>query len=301
MRSGFVAISGRPNVGKSTLLNAIVGTKVSITSSRPNTTRFSVRGVLHRPGVQAVFVDSPGLHKPRSALGGRLNNTALGTMRDVDAVIVLVDATAPVGPGDRMVLSSALGALARSESPGGLLVAVNKIDRARSHQVLERLTQVAGAVDELAESDSAALVASRAEYFPVSAATGAGVDALTESVVGLLEDGPAFYPEEMVSDLPEPVAVAELVREELLKRAREELPHSIACVVSEWEWPRIRCEIFVERESQKGIVIGRRGEILKAVGTAVRAQLPAGAFLELFVRVEPHWQQREEALDRLGY
>jgi GTP-binding protein Era len=131
--------------------------------------------------------------------------------------------------------------------------------------------------------------------------SGRGVDALVEAVVALLPEGPAYFPPEMVSDLPEAIAVAELVREQLLVRAREELPHSIACVVTEWEWPRIRCEILVERESQKGIVIGVGGEVLKEVGTAVRAQLPEGAFIELFVRVDPRWQQRPEALDRLGY
>jgi GTP-binding protein Era len=300
VRSGFVAIVGRPNVGKSTLLNAIVGTKVSITSSRPNTTRFSVRGVLHRPGAQAVFVDTPGLHRPRNALGGRLNETAMATLRDVDAVIAVLDATAPVGPGDRMVLSSALDALSHPESTAGLLVVVNKIDRARSHQLLERLTEALETVEALAE-EKGVQTAERADYFPVSATSGEGLGPLVESVDKLLPEGPPYFPPEMVSDLPEPIAVAELVREQLLRRAREELPHSIACVVSEWEWPRIRCEILVERDSQKAIVIGKGGEVLKAVGTAVRAQLPEGAYIELFVRVEPHWQQRDEALDRLGY
>jgi GTPase len=298
MRSGFVAIVGRPNVGKSTLLNAMVGTKVSITSSRPNTTRFNVRGVLHAPDTQAVFVDTPGLHKPRTALGGRLNETAMASLRDVDVVIAVLDATAPVGAGDRLVLANALGALADTGAVGGLLVAVNKVDRARRDQVLERLSQSAAAVAELGATAAAA---EAAEYFPLAATSGEGVGALVDAVLGLLPEGPAYFPPEMVSDLPEAVAVAELVREQLLKRAREELPHSIACVVSEWEWPRIRCEILVERESQKGIVIGSRGEVLKDVGTAVRAQLPEGAYLELFVRVEPRWQQRSEALDRLGY
>jgi GTP-binding protein Era len=299
MRSGFVAILGRPNVGKSTLLNAIVGTKVSITSSRPNTTRFGVRGVLHRAGAQAVFVDTPGLHRPKSALGGRLNERAVGTLRDVDVVVAVLDATAAVGPGDRMVLSSAVSALAEPDATGGLLVAVNKLDRARPNQLVERLTEAVGAVEALAEG--AAAVVEAAEYFPVSAVTGEGVDGLVDAVLARLPEGPAYFPPEMVSDLPEAVAVAELVREQLLVRAREELPHSIACVVTEWEWPRIRCEILVERESQKGIVIGVGGEVLKAVGTAVRAQLDEGAYLELFVRVEPHWQQRADSLDRLGY
>jgi len=180
------------------------------------------------------------------------------------------------------------------------VVAVNKIDRARPEQVLERLSEAVATVEELA-GPAAQAAAEGAEYFPLSAATGKGVPALVDAVLGLLPEGPPYFPPDTVSDLPEAVAVAELVREQLLVRAREELPHSIACVVSEWEWPRIRCEILVERESQKAIVIGRGGEVLKEAGTAVRRQLPEGAYLELFVRVEPRWQQREEALDRLGY
>jgi GTP-binding protein Era len=300
VKSGFVAILGRPNVGKSTLLNSIIGTKVSITSARPNTTRFGVKGVLHRDDAQAVFVDTPGLHRPRSALGGRLNDTAMGSLRDVDVVVAVLDATGAVGPGDRMVLASAVTALSGPDATGGLLVVVNKLDRARSEQVIVRLTEAEQAVEALRDGRAESVVES-AEYFPVSAVSGQGVDALVEAVVALLPDGPAYFPPEMVSDLPEAVAVAELVREQLLVRAREELPHSIACVVTEWEWPRIRCEILVERESQKGIVIGVGGEVLKEVGTAVRAQLPEGAFIELFVRVDPRWQQRPEALDRLGY
>ena len=175
MRSGFVAILGRPNVGKSTLLNAIVGTKVSITSSRPNTTRFGVRGVLHRAGAQAVFVDTPGLHRPRAALGGRLNERAVGTLRDVDVVVAVLDATAPVGPGDRMVLSSAVSALAEPDATGGLLVAVNKLDRARPNQLVERLTQAVEAVEALAEGAAAVVEApssSRSRRLPARASTG---------------------------------------------------------------------------------------------------------------------------------
>jgi GTP-binding protein Era len=184
--------------------------------------------------------------------------------------------------------------------PGALLVAVNKIDRARPHQVLERLTEACQEVEAMGDGTATA-VAEAAEFFPVSASNHQGVDSLVAAVIARLPEGPPYFPPDTVSDLPEAIAVAELVREQLLARAREELPHSIACVVSEWEWPRIRCEILVERESQKGIVIGAGGEVLKAVGTAVRAQLPEGAYLELFVRVEPHWQQRRDALDRLGY
>jgi GTP-binding protein Era len=301
VRSGFVAVLGRPNVGKSTLINRLVGEHVTITSARPNTTRFKVRAVLHRPDAQVVFVDTPGLHRPRTALGERLNESAMDALVDVDVLVVLVDATAAVGPGDRTVLSRALRAAAAPDGPA-LLVAVNKLDRARRPQVVERLASVERAVDELAAEGAGTTAAAEAvEYFPVSAVTGAGLEALVDAVVERLPEGPAYFPADMVSDLDEAVRVAELVREQLLLRARDELPHSIACRVTEWDWPHIRCEILVERDSQKGIVIGVGGEVLKAVGTAVREQLEPGAFLELVVRVEKHWQQRPDALDRLGY
>ena len=297
MRSGFATVVGRPNVGKSTLINAMVGTKVSIVSPRPNTTRHNVRGILHLPDAQVVLVDTPGLHRPRTALGERLNEAAGAMLSDVDVVVAMVDATAAVGPGDRMVLGRALAA-SRRDGPA-LLVAVNKIDAAGPNDVMVRLATVAEAVDRLAEESG--VNADGIEYFPTSATTGRGVESLVEAVVARLPEGPAYYPEDMVTDTPEALRVAELVREQLLARARDELPHAIACRVTEWEWPRIRCEILVERDSQKAIVIGKGGEVLKAVGTAVRKELPPGAYLELFVRVEKRWQQRNDALDRLGY
>jgi len=297
VRSGFATVVGRPNVGKSTLINAMVGTKVSIVSPRPNTTRHNVRGILHLPDAQVVLVDTPGLHRPRTALGERLNEAAGAMLSDVDVVVAMVDATAAVGPGDRMVLGRALAA-SRRDGPA-LLVAVNKIDAAGPNDVMVRLATVAEAVDRLAEESG--VNADGIEYFPTSATTGRGVESLVEAVVARLPEGPAYYPEDMVTDTPEALRVAELVREQLLARARDELPHAIACRVTEWEWPRIRCEILVERDSQKAIVIGKGGEVLKAVGTAVRKELPPGAYLELFVRVEKRWQQRNDALDRLGY
>ena len=306
-RSGFCAVVGRPNVGKSTLVNRIVGTKVTITSPRPNTTRSAVRGVLHAGETQVVFVDTPGLHKPRSALGARMNEAATASLDDVDAVVVLVEATASVGPGDRRVLGHAVrwaqGGHA-SESAAPVLVAVNKVDAAPQPQVAARLAQVAAAVEAASVEAAAAEVASGGpvpfEVFPVSAATGSGLRELVEAVVARMPEGPAYYPDDMVRDTSEGAWVADLVREQLLARLGEELPHSIACRVTEWEWPRVRCEVLVERDSQKGIVIGKGGATLKAVGTAVRRQLPPGAYLELFVRVEKHWQQRDDALDRLG-
>ncbi len=288
LRSGFVSVIGRPNVGKSTLVNRIIGTKVSIASPRPNTTRSQVRGVLNRPDAQVVFVDTPGLHRPRTPLGERLNDAARSSLEDVDVIVVVVDATAPVGKGDRMVVENALS---RRAGPA-ILVAVNKVDLAPRRDVLERLAEVSAV--------AGATPGVEVEYFPVSSTTGEGVDALVAAVVAALPPGPRYYPEDMVSDVPEAFWVADLVREQLLARVQDEVPHSIACRVTEWEWPRVRCEILVERDSQKGIVIGRGGETLKQVGSAVRAQMAPGAYLELFVRVEKRWQYRDDALDRLG-
>jgi GTP-binding protein Era len=277
-RSGFVSLVGRPNVGKSTLLNRILGHKVAIVSDKPQTTRHRIQGVLNRPGAQAVFVDTPGIHKPRTALGERLNVAAESAIGDVDVVVLVLDATQPLGRGDRWVAERV---------PADAVVVVNKVDIARPADVLEQLRAAA-------ELDLA-------EYFPLSARTGAGVDELVDHVVDRLPPGPRYFPEDMVTDVPEAFWVAELVREQLLAVAREELPHSIATRVTEWDWPLIRCEILVERDSQKGIVIGHRGEVLKQVGTAVRSQLPEGAYLELHVKVDKDWQRRPAALDRLGF
>jgi GTP-binding protein Era len=278
VRSGFATLVGRPNVGKSTLLNRILGTKVSIVSDKPQTTRTQVRGVLTRPDAQVVFVDTPGIHKPRTLLGERLNDTATQAVGDVDVVVQVIDATAPIGTGDRWVADRV---------PRDGICVINKVDAASREQVLQQL--------------EAAATLDFSEYFPVSAVTGDGVDAFVEGILKRLPDGPQYYPDDMVTDVPEAFWVAELVREQLLAITREELPHSIAARVTEWEWPRIRCEILVERDSQKGIVIGKGGGVLKAVGTAVREQLPPGAFLELFVKVDKDWQRRPKALERLGY
>ena len=277
-RAGFVTLVGRPNAGKSTLLNRILGTKVSIVSDRPQTTRTAVRGVLNRAGSQAVFVDTPGIHKPRTLLGVRLNDVALSAIGDVDVVVFIVDATAPLGTGDRWVASRV---------PAGSLCVVNKIDIAPPARTLAQLA-AAGELD-------------LAEYFPVSALSGEGVDTLVDAIIDRLPDGPPLYPDDTVTDVPEAFWVAELVREQLLGVVKEELPHSVACRVTEWEWPRIRVEILVERESQKGIVIGRGGAVLREAGARVRAQLPPGAYLELFVKVDKDWQRRPAALERLGY
>lgn len=280
-RSGFVSLLGRPNVGKSTLLNRIVGTKVSIVSDKPQTTRNRVVGVLHRPDAQLVFVDTPGIHKPVTRLGERCNAAATATIGDVDVTCLVVDATAPVGRGDAWVAERLRGAV---------VVVVNKVDIASRAQVL---SQLAAAAELPGVGD--------AEVFPVSARTGAGVDELVGHLVSVVPPGPRYYPEGMVTDLPDPVRVAELVREQLLARVREELPYSIATRTTDWDWPRIRVEILVERESQKPIVIGRRGRMLAEVGSAVRRQLPPGAYLELHVKVLRDWQRREGLLRDLGY
>jgi len=278
VRTGFVTLVGRPNVGKSTLLNRILGTKVTIVSEKPQTTRTQVRGVLNRPDAQVVFIDTPGVHKPRTLLGERLNQTATSSIGDVDLVVLVLDATAPLGRGDRFVASRV---------PPEAVVVVNKIDAASPKQILAQLS-AAGGLDLSA-------------YFPVSGRTGAGVDELVGHLIDRLPEGPPYYPADMVTDVPEAFWVAELVREQLLAVTHDEVPHSVACRVTEWEWPRIRCEILVERDSQKGIVIGHGGAVLKQVGINVRRQLPEGAFVELVVKVDKDWQRRPRALDRLGY
>ncbi len=279
MRSGFVTFVGRPNVGKSTLINALCGAKVSIVSKRPQTTRTRIRGVMHRPDAQVVFIDTPGLHKPVTPLGERVNATALDSINDVEVVCMLVDATKKFGRGDQWV--------ADHIDIENAFVVVNKIDLATPQQVLEQLAAVSAL--------------NAAAYFPVSARSGEGVEALAEALLAKMPEGPAYYPEEMVSDMPEPQWIAELVREQLLDELRDELPYSIATRVTEWEPPRIRVEILVERESQKGMVIGRGGELLKKVGQRARQQMPPGTYLDLHVVVEKDWQHRPDQLERLGY
>ena len=268
-RCGIVGLAGRPNAGKSTLVNRIVGQKVSIVSDKPQTTRADVRGVLTRPGAQMVLVDTPGIHKPRNALGRRMNATASEALHDIDVTCLVIDASAPYGRGDAFIARSL---------PADSVVVVTKSDLVGPGVMLKQLAA-------LAELDFEA-------YFPVSGLTGQGVEALVEHLVARLPCGPPLYPAGTVSDAPEAFWVAELVRERLLEAARDELPHSIATRVTDWDWPLVRCEIIVERPSQKAIVIGRRGAQLKAVGTAVRAQLPEGAYLQLAVRVDKNWQRR---------
>ncbi len=277
-RSGFVSIIGRPNVGKSSLVNKICGEKIAITSNKPQTTRHQIRGVLHGTNSQIIFVDTPGIHRPRTSLGERLNTKAVSALNDIDLMCLVLDATAQIGPGDRFIAE---------KLPSQAIVLVNKCDKAKKSQIAERLIEASEFNFE--------------EYFPVSARTGEGLDVLLKYLKEKIPEGPMFYPDGQTTDMSDRDFVAELVREQLLRIMKEELPHSIATRVTEWEWPRIRIEILVERESQKGIVIGHKGENLKKVGIEVRKQLAEGAFVELQVNVDKNWQKRPDQIERLGY
>jgi GTP-binding protein Era len=298
--SGFAAIIGRPNVGKSTLLNQVVGTKVSITAASPNTTRHAIRGILTEEGVQIIFVDTPGIHRPKTTLGGRLNDTARAAADGVDVILAVIEASSSIGPGDRNVLTTMLQ---NARSPNGPrpVVVVNKMDKSGREAMAAQLVAATTAVAELAEELNLLEVADRVEYFPVSAKTGEGTQSLIDFVKTAMPESPFLFEEDEVSDVPEAMWVAELVREQLVRKTKQELPHSIHCRVIEFEWPHILVEILVERESQKGMVIGKGGALLKDVGIAARRQLPEGCFLELKVSVEPGWQKRDDTLDRFGY
>ncbi len=277
-RSGFITIVGRPNVGKSSLVNKICGEKIAITSNKPQTTRHQIRGVLTLSESQLIFVDTPGIHRPRTTLGETLNTKAVSALNGIDITCLVVDATSSIGPGDRFIAE---------KLPQQTIVLVNKCDKAKKSQIAERLL-------EASEFNFA-------EYFPVSARTGEGLEPLIKHLEQTIPEGPKYYPDGQITDMSDRDYVAELVREQLLRIMEKELPHSIATRVTEWEWPRIRVEILVERESQKGIVIGHKGENLKKVGTEVRKQLADGAFIELQVNVDKNWQRRPEEIQRLGY
>ncbi len=295
-RSGMVALAGRPNVGKSTLLNTLLGQKLAIMSDRPQTTRSVVRGVLHRPQGQAVLVDTPGLHKPRTLLGQRLNDLVRGTLAEVDLICLLVDAQAGIGRGDQFLAAE----LARVDTPRFALV--NKIDAASRAQTVAALAAVAA-------------LGEWAEVVPLSARTGEGIDVLVELLMANLPEGQALYPEGHVSDEPEQHLLAEIIREKALGKVRDELPHSIAVVIDELVTDpeqggengllTIRATLFVERSSQKPIVIGRGGAVLRDVGTAARAEieqlLGTRVYLDLHVKVAKEWQGDPKLLARLGF
>ena len=290
MRSGFVSVVGRPNVGKSTLVNKLVGEKVAITSSRPQTTRNTIRGVLTEGDTQIVFVDTPGLHKPRNALGERLNKLVYGSLAETDVALFVLDARAPIGPGDRLVAERL------SDAKVPVVVAVNKVDIASPEQIGEQLT-------EASPWDFDA-------YVPVSARTGDGMDRLLEELRPRIPDGHFFFPEDASSDQPDAFLAAEFIREKYLSRLREELPHSLAVVVDDMETRdngvvAIEASVYVERESQKGMVIGKGGSLLKEVGQQARQELEkvfgSRIYLDLRVKVEKDWQRKDPLLDRLGF
>jgi GTP-binding protein Era len=290
-RSGLVAVVGRPNVGKSTLVNALVGQKVAIVSDKPQTTRRDIRGIRTRADHQIVFTDTPGFHKPRTLLGSRLNELVDDATAGVDLVIQVVDAKAGVGRGDAYVFERQVR---RAGVPA--FCAVNKLDAVRDRR-------------EVPQLQAAADLGPFAEIVPVSAENGRGLDVLLELLLARLPEGPPLYPPDEVTDQPLEVRVAELVREQALAVTREEVPHSIAVVVEELEregdLTRIAATIVVERDSQKGIVIGKGGSVLKVIGTRARAQiellLGTRVFLDLRVKVLKEWQRDPKALRRLGF
>ena len=296
MRSGFVAVVGRPNVGKSTLVNRLVGHKVSITSSRPQTTRSIIRGVVtHRdpegePDWQIVLVDTPGLHRPRTEMGNRLNGLVYGSLAESDAVVFVIDATAPVGPGDRLIAERVAAV------PSPVVLVVNKTDAAGKGEIIAQLTEAAAW-----DFDS---------YVPVSAREGDGVDELIGELEPLLSEGPLYFPADQWSDQAEGQVIAEIIREKVLERLRDELPHSLVVRVEDLEECQdglvaIAADVIVERQSQRGIVIGKGGSLLQLAGTEARHELEAllgtRVNLQLRVSVEKDWQRRPAMLDRLGF
>jgi GTPase len=290
VKSGFVAVVGRPNVGKSTLVNQMVGSKVAITSSRPQTTRNAIRGVVNGDEFQIVLVDTPGLHKPRTELGNRLNSLVYGTLADSDGTIFVIDATMPVGPGDRLIAERLV------DSGADVVVAVNKIDAATREATVSQLVEAAEWPFE--------------HYFPISARTGEGVAEMIREVATRLPEGPRYYPENMLTDQPESLVIAEIIREKFLDRLRDELPHALVVQIEDIEQRDdglidIAADLIVERKSQKGIVIGQGGSLLRTAGTEAREELETilgdRVNLNLHVTVEKDWQRTPQLLDRLGF
>ena len=298
-RSGFVCFIGRPNTGKSTLTNALVGTKVAITANQPQTTRHTIRGIVHRENFQIILIDTPGLHRPRTLLGQRLNDLVKDTYSEVDVIGLCIPADERIGPGDRWILEQV-----RTIAPRTTLIAiVTKTDKVPRDRVAAQLI----AVSELLGPD--------AEIVPVSATTGENLDVLTDVLAAQLPPGPAFYPDGELTDEPEEVLMAELIREAALEGVRDELPHSLAVVIEEVE-PRegrddlnplvaVHAILYVERDSQKGIVIGKGGARLREVGTAARMQieklLGTKVYLDLRVKIAKNWQRDPKQLGRLGF
>lgn len=290
-RSGFVTIIGRPNVGKSTLLNSLMGRKVAIVSDKPQTTRHRIRSVLTREDAQIIFVDTPGIHKPKHRLGQLMVDSALNTIQDVDLVLFLIEAHRESGPGDDFVLER----LAGLGTP--VFLVINKVDLVEKPKLLPL-------IDEMRRKFTFA------EIVPVSARTGTNVERLADLVVGYLPVGPRYYPEDVVSDQPENLILAELVREKVLHLTAQEVPHSVAVVVDEVVPGQkgvtvVRATIFVERDSQKGILIGEGGRMMKNIGQLARKEIESllgiRVYLELWVKVKPGWRKDERQLYHLGF
>ncbi len=294
-RSGFACFVGRPNAGKSTLTNALVGSKVAITSDKPQTTRHTIRGIVHRPDAQLIIVDTPGLHRPRTLLGQRLNDLVRETWSEVDVIGFCVPADQKIGPGDRFIAEELSRVAARTPVVG----IVTKTDLAAPDRVAEQLLTLQGLLEF-------------ADLVPVSAVDGYQVSLLTDVLIKHLPGGPPLYPDGELTDEPETTLVAELIREAALDGVRDELPHSIAVVVEEMR-PRegrddlidVHAELFVERQSQKAIVLGRGGERLKVVGSTARRHIEAllgtKVYLDLHVKIAKDWQRDPKQLRRLGF
>ena len=288
-KSGYVAILGRPNVGKSTLLNRLLGEKISIVSEKPQTTRNRIVGIANPPGAQVVFLDTPGIHKGKDAFNKWMVDQALATLSEVEIAMLVVEATSTPGPGDKRVAE----AIAASKRPA--IVVVNKVDAVR---VAERDARI----------DAYRVLVPGAVVFPASALKGEGVDALLSALVERLPEGPAYFPEDQLTDVPERVVAAEIVREKVFARMREEVPYAVAVVTDsfkEGDPIRIECTLYVERESQKGILIGKGGSSLKAIGTEAREELErflaAKVMLKLWVKVRRDWSRDPAALREFGY
>ena len=301
-RSGFVCIVGRPNTGKSTMTNALVGTKVAITSDKPQTTRHAIRGLVNRDHGQIIVVDTPGLHRPRTLLGQRLNELVRTTWADVDVIAMCVPADQPIGPGDRMIAND-IGEMKKTPK----IALLTKVDLVSKKMLAERLVQL----QDLARDNGWEW----AHIIPVSAMKGENLEVVADVMISMLPESPALYPDGELTDETEDILVAELIREAALDGVREELPHSIAVLVEEMKLREdrpadrpmldIHAFLFVERDSQKAIVIGHRGERLKNVGQVARLQierlLGVRVYLDLRVKVAPDWQRDPKQLNRLGF
>ena len=293
-RAGFIGLAGRPNVGKSTIVNAVVGAKVAIVSDRPQTTRRAVRGIATdvEQGWQMILVDLPGVQKPRDALTERMQHRVEHELADADAALFVVDGPQGIGPGDRFIAKALLGA--GTETP--VVCAVNKCDRMREPEIATALAAAA----ELEVVD---------DVFPVSAKTGAGLEPLIAHLATLLPESPFLYPPEDRADLPSDVHLAELIREQVLRRTREEVPHAVEVVVQDVErredgLVQVRAQVWVETQSQKGILVGKGGRMVRDIGTAARKELErdlgSRVFLDLQVKVREHWRRDDALLDRMG-